>query len=69
MLDISVSGSLGLVDIELGIGSLHPFRLGRERDALDLSAQVMRVRATFGEDGPWDTAVAFTGPRRLGLPR
>lgn len=66
MLDISVEGSLGLIDVELRIDSEHPFRLGSEGDALDLTAHVVRVKDP-GWHGRWQTAVTFEGstPARI----
>jgi hypothetical protein len=58
VLDISVSGSLGLIFTELRVGSQHPFRLGNEGDALDLTARVVRVTES-DEKERWQIAVRF----------
>jgi hypothetical protein len=60
VLDISVEGSLGLFDVELRIGGQHPFRLGADGDAIDLTAHIMRV-TNSSRHGRWITAVTFTG--------
>jgi hypothetical protein len=61
VLDISVEGSFGLVDVELRIGSDHPFQLGGDGDGQHLIAEIVRVTATSAAGGPWRTAVTFRG--------
>ena len=59
LIDISVTGALGLVDQELELGSEQPFRLGYVGDSLHLSARVVRVEQSPSELGRWRTAIAF----------
>ena len=58
VIDISVTGSLGLVAAEVPIDSQQAFRLGREDEALILRARVVRV-APSSEPAGWRTAVTF----------
>jgi hypothetical protein len=58
LIDISVTGVLGVLDQELPTGSVHPFRLGAEDETLELTARVVRVKPSMVRN-KWQIALAF----------
>ena len=59
LLDISVTGALVVVDVELPLGSRQTFRLGDDSQPLELSASVVRVRQTNERPPRWQLALTF----------
>ena len=65
VIDISVTGALLVVDLELPVGSQQVLKLGDVTQMLELSTRVVRLRPA-SERGRWQTAVVFEGasPKR-----
>jgi hypothetical protein len=57
--DVSVTGALVVLDVELPVDSVHALALGAGPPVLELRAQVVRARQTTEQPPRWQIGVRF----------
>jgi hypothetical protein len=69
--DVSVTGALVVLDVELPVDSRHVLKMGIGTPVIELTAQVVRVRRTDDQPPRWQVGVKFvdlTAAARRAIP-